>query len=209
MNCTGDLLSALKEPTVNLRIQMKKEWLTCTQAAHAKSACPGPEGLGGIALKFPKEVPLKPLAHEAYGFLRTWVIFLASRHKQSPWSGRELDLLTTGLPRGHLWGDQSWRIQQQPLAKSDLVNSGSSEDSGPCVRVRVVVGARWVKGLFHPRIFGDCGLGPKEGWKFTSLFLFLFLLLFFVLSWDLKVGQTQSVPTGQGLQPLNASWWLY
>lgn len=56
------LLSALKEPTVNLRIRMKKERLACTQAAHAKSACPGPEGLEGIALKFPKEVPLKPLA---------------------------------------------------------------------------------------------------------------------------------------------------
>ena len=123
----------------------------------------------------------------AYGFLRTWVIFLASCHKQSPWSGRELDLLTTGLLRGHLWGDQSWTIQQQPLAKPDLVNSGSGEDSGPCVRVRVAVGAGWVKGLFHPRIFGDCGLGPKEGWKFTSLFLFLFLLLFlsFLEIWKL------------------------
>ena len=47
MNCTGDLLSALKEPTVNLRIQMKKGWLACTQAAHAKSACCRPRRAWG------------------------------------------------------------------------------------------------------------------------------------------------------------------
>ena len=62
MNCIGDLLSALKEPTVNLRIQMKKGWLACTQEAHAKSACCRPRRAWGIALKFPKEGPLKPLA---------------------------------------------------------------------------------------------------------------------------------------------------
>ena len=61
MNCTGDLLSALKEPTVYLRIQMKKEGLPALKQHMLRALAAGPEGLGGIALKFPKEGPLKPL----------------------------------------------------------------------------------------------------------------------------------------------------